>query len=194
VTRTVDLRNPDSPNGKEVFTPSNRADWRGWLAANSDRQEGIWIVHRKKSSGLEGPLYDDLVEEALCFGWIDSVVRRADEDRMLQWFSPRRPGGLWSALNKERIERLQRDGLMTEAGQAVIDRANADGSWSQTDEVDALIVPPDLEAAFDAAPEARVAYESLRDSAKKEYLWSVYSARRPETRSRRVAGIIDRLS
>ena len=194
MTRTVDLRDPDSPNGKEVLTPSSRAYWRSWLAANSDRKDGAWIVYRKKSSGLEGPLYDDLVEEALCFGWIDSVVRRADDDRRLQWFSPRRPGGLWSALNKERVERLQRDGLMTEAGQAVVERAKTDGSWSQTDQVDALIVPPDLKAALEAAPEARIAYESLRDSAKKQYLWSVCSAKRPETRSRRIAGIIDRLS
>jgi len=129
------------------------------------------VVNRKKSSGLDGPVYDDLVDEALCFGWIDSQARRVDADRMMQWFSPRRPGGLWSALNKERIERLVRDGLMTEAGQSAIDEAKADGSWSQTDELDSLIVPPDLKDALDAAPQAKAAYESLADSAKKQYLW-----------------------
>jgi uncharacterized protein YdeI (YjbR/CyaY-like superfamily) len=151
-------------------------------------------VHRKKSSKLDGPLYDDLLEEALCFGWIDSQSRRVDEDRKIQWFSPRRPGGLWSAPNKERIARLQREGLMTGVGQAVIDQAQADGSWSQTDEVDALIIPGDLEAAFASAPEARIAYERLIESAKKQHLWAVYSAKRPETRAQRIEGIIRQLS
>jgi len=194
MTRTVDLDDPSSPNGKPVFTPRSRADWRSWLASNPDRQEGLWIVYRKKSSNLDGPAYDDLVEEALCFGWIDSQSRRVDGDRMMQWFSPRRKGGLWSALNKERIERLVADGLMTEVGQATIDEAQADGSWSQTDEVDALLVPPDLEAALDAAPEARAAYQALIDSAKKQYLWWIHSAKRPATRANRILETIRRLS
>jgi uncharacterized protein YdeI (YjbR/CyaY-like superfamily) len=151
-------------------------------------------VHRKKSSDLEGPMYDDLVEEALCFGWIDSVTHRVDDDRMLQWFSPRRPGGLWSALNKERIDRLEREGLMAEPGRAAIERAKADGSWSQTDEVDALVVPADLAAAFEAAPAAKVNYDGLADSAKRQLLWSVYSVKRPETRARKIAELIRTLS
>ena len=194
VTLITELVAPDSPNGKEVFIPTSRAEWRDWLSANWDRKDGLWVVHRKKASFLEGPLYDDLVEEALCFGWIDSLSRRVDDDRKIQWFSPRRVGGMWSELNKERIERLQREGHMTDLGQAVIDRAKADGSWSQTDEVDALIIPDDLEDAFDAAPEARAAYEELIDSAKKQHLWAVYSAKRPETRARRVADLIRQLS
>jgi len=194
MTRTADLDDPSSPNGKDVLTPPRRADWRRWLASNADRQEGLWIVYRKKSSSLDGPVYDDLVEEALCFGWIDSQSRRVDDDRMMQWFSPRRKGGLWSALNKERIERLVHDGLMTETGQAAIDEAKADGSWSQTDEVDALIVPADLTAALDAAPEAKAAYESLIDSAKKQYLWWIHTAKRPATRANRIEETIRRLS
>ena len=194
MVRIVDLPVPESPNGKSVLTPRNRADWRGWLAANPGRSEGIWVVYRKKSSPLEGPTYDDLVEEALCFGWIDSLTRRVDEDRMIQWFSPRRPGGLWSAVNKKRIERLERGGLMTTAGRSIIDRAKADGSWSQTDQVDALIIPSDLEVAFDDNPEAKVAYEGLPDGTKKQLLWAVYSAKRPETRARRLADVIRRLA
>jgi uncharacterized protein YdeI (YjbR/CyaY-like superfamily) len=154
---------------------------------------GLWVVYRKKSSGLDGPLYDDLVEEALCFGWIDSQVRRVDDDRMMQWFSPRRKGGLWSALNKERIERMVRAGLMTEVGQTTIDEAKADGSWSQTDEVDALIVPADLQAAFDSAPEAKAVYQALADSAKKQYLWWIHTAKRPATRANRIEETIRRL-
>ena len=194
MTRTADLPDPPSPNGKDVLTPTTRADWRSWLASNIERQEGLWVVYRKKSSSLEGPDYDDLVEEGLCFGWIDSVARRVDEDRTIQWFSPRRRGGLWSALNKERIEHLERAGLMTEAGRAVIEGAKADGSWSQTDEVDSLVIPPDLQAAFDYTPRAKAQYELLRDSAKKEYLWWIHSAKRPETRAKRIAETVQRLS
>jgi uncharacterized protein YdeI (YjbR/CyaY-like superfamily) len=194
MTRVTELPDPEPPNGKEWVVPGTREDWRRWLAGNPDRHEGVWVVHRNKTSDLEGPIYDDLVEEALCYGWIDSVTHRVDENRRIQWFSPRRPGGLWSALNKERIERLQQQGLMTEVGQAAIDRAKADGSWSQTDQVDALVVPPDLDAAFDGAPAARAAYLRLPDSAKKQHLWHVYSAKRPETRARRVAEVVRRLT
>ncbi|MDF1596331.1 MAG: YdeI/OmpD-associated family protein [Acidimicrobiia bacterium] len=176
------------------MAPVSRAGWRSWLASNPDRQEGLWIVYRKKSSSLDGPVYDDLVEEALCFGWIDSQSRRVDGDRMMQWFSPRRKGGLWSALNKDRIKRLVRDGLMTEVGQATIDEARADGSWSQTDQVDALIVPADLQAALDAAPAARAAYQALYASAKKQYLWWIHTAKRPAARANRIEETIRRLS
>ena len=193
MTRIADLDEPSSPNGKDVLTPASRADWRSWLASNHDRQEGLWIVYRKKSSSLDGPVYDDLVEEALCFGWIDSRSRRVDDDRVMQWFSPRRKGGLWSALNKDRIERLVGEGLMTEVGQATIDEAKADGSWSQADEVDALVVPSDLQAALDAAPAAKAAYRALADSAKRQYLWWIHSAKRPSTRADRIEETIRRL-
>lgn len=190
----ADVPSPESPNGKDVLVPAGRDVWRRWLLANPHRGEGIWVVYAKKSSELDGPTYDDLVEEALCLGWIDSVTRRVDDDRVIQWFSPRRPGGLWSALNKERIDRLQGEGLMTPAGREVIDRAKADGSWSQADAAEALIVPDDLAAAFDDHPAARAGYERLPDGAKKQLLWTIYSAKRPETRTRRVADAIDQLS
>ena len=190
----ADLKDPASPNGKDVLTPRSRADWRRWLAVNTDREEGLWIVYRKKSSSLQGPVYDDLVEESLCFGWIDSQSRRVDADRMIQWFSPRRKGGLWSATNKRRIQRLVEDGLMTDAGQAAIDAAKADGSWSQADEVDALVVPTDLQAALDADPRASAAYQALSNSAKRQYLWWIHSAKRPATRANRIGETIERLS
>lgn len=190
----TDLDQPPSPDGKDMLTPASRAEWRAWLCQNIDRQEGLWVVYRKKSSLIEGPTYDDLVEEALCFGWIDSVARRVDDERRLQWFSPRRKGGLWSKLNKQRIGQLEADGLMTEHGLRVIDQAVADGSWSQTDEVDALVVPPDLEAALNADLGAKTAFDALPDSAKKGYLWRVYSAKREKTRSARIESVVSELS
>lgn len=180
------LGSPESPNGQEVLVPESRAAWRKWLAAHPDRPQGLWVAYRKKTSDLEGPVYDDLVEEALCFGWIDSRVQRLDDYRVLQWFSPRRPGGLWSALNKERVEALTRQGLMTETGQRVIDAAIADGSWSQLDDVDGLVVPDDLAAALAATPMAAEAFASLPDSVKKQHLWWIKSAKRETTRTARI--------
>ena len=194
MVQIADLEVPTSPNGKDVFVPSGRADWRRWLASNPDRAEGLWVVYRKKSSDFDGPIYEDLVEEALCFGWIDSQVRRVDDDRVMQWFSPRRARGLWSALNKERIERLVGAGLMTDRGRAAIDAAKADGSWSQIDDVDALVMPADLEEALSATPDAQHAYGALSESAKKRYLWWIHSAKRPATRAGRVEETIRRLT
>jgi uncharacterized protein YdeI (YjbR/CyaY-like superfamily) len=188
------LPHPVSPNGKEVFIPESRTMWRRWLAENENRTEGLWVVYRKKASELEGPLYDDLVEEALCFGWIDSQVRRLDDERRIQWFSPRRKGGLWSRLNKERVDRLTGLGLMAPAGQKVIDEAVANGSWSQADDVDALVIPSDLEVALDAVPAARDTYESLADSVKRQHLWWIQSAKRASTRSSRITELIRRLA
>lgn len=185
---------PGSPNGKEVLTPVTRAAWRDWLARNGGREEGLWVVYRKKSSDLEGPLYDDLVEEALCFGWIDSRVQRVDDERRMQWFSPRRKGGVWSSLNKARIERLIEGGLMSAAGQRVIDEAIADGSWSQTDEVDALVIPPDLETALDVVPGTRDVFDALPDSTRRQHLWWIHSAKRAVTRSNRIEDLMRHLS
>jgi uncharacterized protein YdeI (YjbR/CyaY-like superfamily) len=192
--RTTDLPEPPSPNGREVLTPATQAAWRRWLARHPGRTEGVWVVYRKKSSSLSGPTYDDLLEEALCHGWIDSRGGRIDDDRMIQWFSPRRRGGLWSAPNKARIERLVAEGRMAAAGQAAIDAAKADGSWSQTDEVDALVVPADLAEALAAAPPAAAAYDALLDSAKKQYLWWIHSAKRAQTRADRIEETVRRLT
>lgn len=194
MTNVADLELPDSPNGKNVFAPPSRAEWRTWLSAEADRSDGLWLVYRKKSSSLDGPLYHELVEESLCFGWIDSVTKRVDDDRLIQWFSPRRKGGIWSSLNKARIERLSSQGLMSERGQRVIDEAMADGSWSRYDDVEALVVHDDLREALEGAPVVRDAWEALGPSTKKQYLWQVYSAKRTETRASRIEALIQELS
>lgn len=190
----MDLRTPESPNGREVLVPSTRRHWREWLDSHPTREEGVWVVYRKKNSSLDGPAYDDLVEEALCFGWIDSQARRVDEDRRMQWFSPRRRGSIWSLPNKERVRRLEVRGLMTQRGRVAIEAAKAEGSWSRIDDVEALRVHPDLEEALAAQPDARRAYEDLPDSTKKQYLWWVYSAKRPSTRADRIAELAGRLT
>lgn len=194
MSQITDLPPPDSPNGRQVVTPASRQAWREWLDAHPERKDGVWVVYRKKSSGLRGPDYDDLVEEALCFGWIDSQYRRVDDERAMQWFSPRRKGGVWSATNKARIESLVDRGLMAAAGRAAIEAARADGSFFQTDEVDALIMPADLEAALAANPAAGAAYAALPDSAKAQRLWWVVSARTARTREERIARTVEELA
>lgn len=193
MTRTSDLPAPSSPNGRGVIVPRSRSDWRRWLAEHPDRTEGVWVVYRKKSSDLDGPGYDDLLDEALCHGWIDSRGGRLDERRMIQWFSPRRRGGLWSARNKRRIEVLESSGLMTPSGRAAIDRAVADGSWARADEVEALVVPTDLAEALSASA-TTTAYEALTESTRRQYLWWVHSAKRPATRAARISEIVRRLT
>lgn len=184
---------PVSPNGKEVLAPGSRAEWRAWLQERPDRTEGVWVAYPKKSAQLTGPSYDDLVEEALCFGWIDGQGAKGDNDRTLNWFSPRRKGGIWARSNKERVERLVAAGVMTERGLAVIEAAKEDGSWAQYDDVEALVVHDDLAEALDATAGAREAFAALPQSHQREYLWWVYEAKRPETRVRRIAETVRRL-
>lgn len=193
ITRIDRLDTPESPNGREVFAPGTRGDWRDWLVANPDRSVGVWVVFRKKSSSLEGLSYDDLVEEALCFGWIDSQERRVDDDRLIQWYSPRRKGSPWSASNKERVERLIGEGLMTQRGLAAIDAAKADGTWTRADEVEAMIVPPELEVALAVDAGAQALFEALPPSHRKQYLAWIAEAKREETRRRRVEKTLEML-
>jgi uncharacterized protein YdeI (YjbR/CyaY-like superfamily) len=165
---------------------SSRAEWRAWLEANHDRSGSLWLVTYKKASGRPTLSNDDIVEEALCFGWIDSLPRKLDSERTMLLLSPRKPGSLWSALNKRRAERMIAAGLMRPAGLALIEAAQADGSWTALDAVEALAIPDDLAAALDARPPARTHFEAFPRSAKRGILEWILQAKRPETRARRV--------
>jgi uncharacterized protein YdeI (YjbR/CyaY-like superfamily) len=170
----------------------DRTGFRDWLAANHASSPGAWIVYHKGASPTRGITYDEAVEEALCFGWIDSQVKAIDEHRFRQRYTPRRPGSTWSKLNKERVARLVESGAMTPAGLAKIDAAKRDGSWSALDSVEALEEPEDLAAALDAVPRARRFFDALPPSSRKPTLWWVVSAKRPGTRARRIALIVER--
>src|SRR5512141_603381 len=110
--------------------PARRAEWREWLARSHATSSGIWLVQWKRHTGHPSVAYVNAVEEALCFGWIDGRLQPLDADRAMQWFSPRRPKSTWAKTNKERVERLEAAGLMTDAGRAVIEVAKANGSWA----------------------------------------------------------------
>jgi uncharacterized protein YdeI (YjbR/CyaY-like superfamily) len=167
---------------------TSRDEWRAWLAANHDSLLGVWLVTFKRAADPERYVsYDAVVEEALCFGWIDSRARGVDASRSSLLVTPRRAGSGWSRSNKERTERLEAAGLIETAGLAVIDTARADGSWSALDDIENLVEPPELRAALDAEPAARRHWDAFPRSARRATLAWIAAAKRPETRARRLA-------
>ena len=166
---------------------TSRDGWRQWLSANHATERGAWCVTFKKSSGGPYVPYDDLVEEAIAHGWVDSKARALDEKRSQLLMTPRKPGSGWSRPNKQRVKRLAEAGLMTPAGQAAIDLAKENGSWSALDDVENLVEPPALQQALDADPDARRHWNAFPRSAKRAALEWISTAKRDETRERRVA-------
>lgn len=170
----------------ELVEPASRAAWRTWLHEHHASSTGVRVVIHKKGSPTPNLSVADAVEEALCFGWIDSRPGTLDDHRSVLYVSPRRPGSGWSAVNKERIARLQAAGLMTPAGQARIDAAVQDGTWTKLDAVDALDVPADLRAALDARPGAAAHWDAFPRTAKRALLEWIMNAKTDATRVKRV--------
>jgi uncharacterized protein YdeI (YjbR/CyaY-like superfamily) len=167
--------------------PLTRAEWRAWLRDNHTRSEGVWLISFKKATGQPAVSYDEAVEEALCFGWVDSKPNKLDAERTMLYFAPRKGGSGWSRPNKERVERMIAAGLMTAAGLAKVEEAQADGTWTMLDAVENLEVPQDLAAEFDKYPNARANWEAFPRSAKRGILEWIVQAKRPETRVKRIA-------
>ena len=170
---------------KPRVQPASRSEWRAWLEANHRVAGGVNLVTWKKRAGQPTVTYEEAVEEALCFGWIDGVLGRLDDDRTTLWFSPRRPKSTCARSNKERVARLEAAGLMTEAGRAAVELARANGSWESLDLIDALVVPDDLAAALAQWPGAREHFEASSASVRRSALAWVYQAKRPTTRAAR---------
>jgi uncharacterized protein YdeI (YjbR/CyaY-like superfamily) len=169
----------------------DRAAWRAWLEANHATAAGVWLVGWRRGHGPRVE-YEDAVEEALCFGWIDSQGGNIDERRSRQYYAPRKPTSGWAATNKARVERLIADGRMTPAGLAAIERAKANGSWTLLDAAEQGIVPDDLAAALGRRPPAAANFEAFPKSARRAMLAWVAQAKRPETRAERVRQIAER--
>jgi uncharacterized protein YdeI (YjbR/CyaY-like superfamily) len=169
------------------FYPPDRAAWRRWLADNHDKALGVWVIRYKAHSNQPTITYDELVEEALCFGWIDSLPRKLDNERHMLMVTPRKPKSVWSKINKERVERLIEQQLMTPIGLAKIEAAKADGSWSALDEVEALTMPHDLRDALAANVDAQRHFDAFPPGSQKIILQWIASAKKPETRAKRIA-------
>ena len=166
--------------------PRTRAEWRKWLKQNHTRAEGVWLISYKKATGKPRVEYDVAVEEALCFGWIDSKGNKLDDERSMLWFAPRKARTGWSKPNKARVEKLIAAGLMAPAGLAKIEAAKQDGSWNALDAIEALEIPPDLAAALSANPIAQQHFDAFPRSVKRGILEWISTAKKPETRAKRV--------
>ncbi|MGS2761749.1 YdeI/OmpD-associated family protein [Sinomicrobium sp. M5D2P9] len=175
----------------ESFYPANGQQWRAWLEENHDRRESVWLIRYKKKSGIPTISWSEAVDEALCFGWIDSKAKPIDDEKYMQFFCKRKAVSTWSKINKEKIERLIADGSMTGAGLKSVEIAKQNGSWTILDDVEALIIPDDLEEGFKTRPGSKDFFLSLSKSVKKIILQWLVFAKREETRQKRIGEIVE---
>lgn len=176
---------------KEKFTAETRQDWRNWLAENHTLTEGIWLITYKKNSSMPYLSYNDIVEEAICFGWIDSVPRKLDDRRTMLYISPRKKGSNWSKANKDRVSKLLQQNLIHASGMTKIEQAKVDGSWTFLDDVEALILPEDLKQALAQNPLAQKYFMAFPPSVKRGILEWIKNAKRSPTRAKRIARTVE---
>ncbi len=175
----------------KTFYPKDRKAWRQWLQKYHTKEPGVWLIYYKKNSGKSRVSYDESVEEALCFGWIDSIMKPIDEEKYMQKFTPRKVKSVWSALNKRRVGQLIGKNLMAPAGLAIIDLGKQNGSWTKLDHVENFVIPPDLAQLLAKNKKVLKYFEGLAKSVRKQWLYRLGNAKLPETRAKRIADIID---
>lgn len=173
-----------------TFYPENRQQWREWLDKNHDIESSVWLIYYKKGSGKPSITYSDAVDEALCFGWIDSKVKSIDAEKYMQFFCVRKPNSVWSKVNKEKVASLIEKGLMTGAGLEAIEIAKSNGSWNVLDAVEALIIPDDLMTALSSSPVAKEYFLNLSRTDKRNLLQWITLAKKAETRQKRIREIV----
>ena len=172
----------------------SRQAWRAWLSKHHQKSNGVWLIFPKKATGLPTVSYNDAVEEALCFGWIDGLMNPIDDACYRQMFTPRKPRSAWALSNKNRAARLIEQGLMTPAGLAAIETAKANGSWDRFTAAESLIVPPALKKAINANAKAKQHWPEFTESQRKTFLYWLANAKRDETRAKRIAQIVTMLA
>lgn len=177
-------RNDDA----EQLLFAGRAEWRRWLQKNHNKVAGIWMVYLKGAGAKDCIRYEDAIEEALCWGWIDSIVKKVDEERYVRKFTPRQAGSIWSALNKKRIEKMMTEGRMTKAGLTKIETAKRNGEWAKAHApANGLEGLPEFGRALAASKKAMEFFEGLAPSYKRQFLGWIGQAKRDETRTKRIA-------
>lgn len=168
------------------FYAKNESEWRQWLKQNHQSEQSVWLIIYKKESGTPSVYYPEAVDTALCFGWIDSKPNKRDDKSFFQYFSKRNPKSNWSRVNKEKIQRLLAANKMAPAGLAMVEMAKATGTWTALDDVENLIVPPDLQKALDNLPQASKYWEGFPRSVKRGILEWIFNAKKPATRAKRI--------
>ncbi|NIO38118.1 hypothetical protein GTO27_10515 [Candidatus Bathyarchaeota archaeon] len=169
----------------------NRDDWREWLRKNHETEKEVWLIYYKKHTGRPSIPYGDSVEEALCFGWIDSTIKRIDDEMYTRKFTPRKAKSRWSEANKRRARKMKKEGKMAEAGSVKIREAERSGEWFRTPSVrEELVIPPYMKAALAKNRKALGNFNNLAKSYKRQYVGWIKSAKREETRERRLAEAI----
>ena len=177
-----------------LVQPTSRAAWRAWLEKNHAASSGIWLVYAKKHTGIPSLSYADAVEEALCFGWIDSLVHPIDDALYKQIVTPRKPASAWSALNKKRVEKLIAAGQVMAAGMKMIELAKTTGRWDAHAQTEALTMPPELKKALSGNANAKKNWPTYTVSQQKAFLRMLHDAKTPDTRAKRIARILDIVS
>lgn len=175
----------------ETFYPTNRQEWRQWLLENHNKKQSIWLVHYNKKSNMPSVSWSEAVDEALCFGWIDSTRKSLDNDMFIQFFTKRKPTSVWSKINKEKIERLKQEGLLMPAGLESISIAQQNGTWNILDDVEELEISEDLEMEFNTREGSKEYFLSLSKSVRKSMLQWIKLAKRPETRQKRIVELVE---
>ena len=176
------------------YCPSDKQNWRNWLELNHKKKEAVWLIFYKKKSPNYNLSWSDSVDEALCFGWIDSVKKTIDTEKYKQYFSKRKEKSNWSKVNKDKVKTFIEQGLMKEEGYNSIEIAKQNGSWTILDQVEALVIPEDLKGEFVNYKGAIEYFDSLSKSVKKILLYWVVSAKRKETRQKRILEIVENAS
>ena len=178
-------------NEIETFCPTSQTEWRKWLKKNHRSKQSVWLVCYKKKSNIPTISWSNAVDEALCFGWIDSIRKTLDDEKFIQFFSPRKPKGTWSKVNKEKIEHLIANKKMTKAGFDIIETSKQNGSWVILDKVEQLIIPKDLEQEFKIKKGSKNFFLSLSKSVRKAILQWIVIAKKPATRQKRIMEIVE---
>jgi len=181
----------ETKNDIQAIHAKTRSDWRKWLHKNHQTENSVWLIMYNKSSKNESTTYEEAVEEALCFGWVDSKAIKRDDESRYQYFAKRKPKSNWSKPNKLRVEKLTSLGLMTTSGQKLIDLAKATGTWDALNDVDNVIVPGDLQMLFNDKDKAHQNFQAFSTSSKRIILEWILSARRPETREKRIKETVE---
>ncbi len=173
-------------NEIQTFYAKSQKDWRKWLEKNHESQKSVWLIIYKKESGVPSVYYPEAVDEAICFGWIDSKPNKRDDVSFFQFFSKRNPKSNWSKVNKLKVTKLIEQGLMTKAGYESIEVAKKNGTWNALDEVEKITLPKDLKELFDTNKTAFQNWEKFSRSSKRGILEWILNAKRPETRKKRI--------